>query len=172
MPIPTFTDIDLTDPTPPVPGERERAAVSVRAGQITRRRRFATGAGLLGVAVVATLGVVALSGGSSGTGTVTASIVVVQSTSTPVDAGSTVTVDLKNDEGSFSGQADTSGTVRFKENIVPGSYDVFVTVDSAPAPPADGVELGTARTVYRSFPMNVKAGVNTIELSTLTPVPN
>ena len=172
MPTPTFTDIDLTDPTPPVPGERERAAVRVRAGQITRRRRLTTGAGLLGVAVIATLGAVAFTGGSSGTGTVTASIVVVQSGSTPVEAGSTVTVDLKNDDGSFSGQADASGTVRFEQDIAPGSYEFFVTVDSAPAQSTDEIDIGTARTTYRSFKMTLEAGVNTIELSTLTPAPH
>ena len=151
MPTPTLTDIDLTDPEPPVPGERERTAVRVRAVQITRRRRVAAGAGVLGVALVATLGAVASTGGSSGTGTVTASIVVVQSGSTPVEAGSVVTVNLKNNEGSFSGQADVSGTVRFEENIAPGSYDVFVTVDSAPAPPTGEIDIGTARIVYSGF---------------------
>ncbi len=172
MPTPTLTAIDLTDPTPPVPGERERAAVHLRAGQITRRRRVALGAGMLGVAVIAGLSAVAFTGGSSGTGKVTASIVVVQSGSTPVEAGSTVTVDLKNDDGSFSGQADASGTVRFGEQVAPGSYDVFVTVDSAPAQPTDEIDIGTARTTYRSFKLTLEAGVSTIDLSTLTPALN
>lgn len=168
MATPTLTDVDLTDPTPPVPGERERSAVRARAGQITRRRRLAVGVGMLGVAVIATLGAVAFTGGSSGTGTVTASVVVVQSGS-PVEAGSTVTVDLKNADGSFSGQADASGTVRFGEAITPGRYDVFITVDSAPAQPTNGIDIGSARTTYRSFAITLAAGVNIIDLSTLTP---
>ena len=89
-----------------------------------------------------------------------------------MEAGSTVTVDLKNDEGSFSGQADVSGTVRFEENIAPGSYDVFITVDSAPAPPTGEIDIGTARIIYRGFELTLEAGVNTIDLSTLTPVPH
>jgi hypothetical protein len=168
MPTPTLTDVDLTDPTPPVPGERERSAVRTRAAQITRRRRFAVGAGMLGVAVIAILGAVVFTGGSSGTGTITASIVVVQSGS-PVEASSTVTLDLKNADGSFSGQADASGTVQFGEDITPGRYDVFITVDSAPAQPTDGIDIGSARTTYRPFSMTLDAGVNTIDLNTLTP---
>jgi hypothetical protein len=170
MPTRTLTTIDLTDHAPPVPGERERAAVRVRAAQITRRRRLTLGAGLLGIAViVAGLSAVAFTGGGSGTAHVTASIHVVQSGSTPVEAGSTVTVDLKNADGTFSGQADDSGTVQFAEDIAPGSYSVLVTVDSAPVPPTNEVDIGPARVTYRSFDMTLVSGVNTLDLSILTP---
>jgi hypothetical protein len=60
-----FTDTELRDPTPPVPGAGERAAVATRAKQIKRNRRFAAAGGALGVVAALSLGVVALAGGGS-----------------------------------------------------------------------------------------------------------
>jgi len=61
-----FTSTDLLDPTPPVPGESERAAVAARAGRLVRRRRYLQGAGALGAVVVMAVGVgVLATGGSS-----------------------------------------------------------------------------------------------------------
>jgi hypothetical protein len=167
MPTPTLPDVDLTDHDPPIPGERERAAVRARAGQIARRRRLATGAGVLGAgALVIGLGAAALLGGSGGS-PAKVSMVVVQTATTSVEPGATVTVRLMNDEGSFSGQADANGTVEFEHDIAPGSYSVFVTVDSSAATPRDGVDIGTALRAFSSPKITLEAGVNTLDLSTL-----
>ena len=85
------------------------------------------GVGVLGIG----LGTATLVGGSGGS-PAAASLVVVAGESLPVDPGATVTVRLMNADGSFSGQADAKGTVQFEDDIAPGSYTVFVTVDSAP----------------------------------------
>jgi hypothetical protein len=168
MPSPTLPEIDLTDPDPPVPGERERAAVRTRAREIARRRRLATGAGVLGAgALVIGLGAAALLGGSGGS-PAKVSVVVVATPTTSVEEGSTVTVRLMNDEGSFSGQADANGTVQFEHDIAPGSYSVFVTVDSPPVQPTGEVDIGTALHAFSSPKITLEAGVNTLDLSTLT----
>ena len=60
-----FTDTELRDPTPPVPGAGERAAVATRAKQIKRNRRLTAAGGALGVVAVLSFGVVALAGGGS-----------------------------------------------------------------------------------------------------------
>jgi hypothetical protein len=68
---PTLPLDSLSDPNPPTPGPGERAAVSVRAGTIARRRRLTQGFGALACTAVIGLGVVALvssndsSGGST-----------------------------------------------------------------------------------------------------------
>jgi cytoskeletal protein RodZ len=69
--MPILTDSDLRDPSPPVPGTRERAAVASRARQLGRKRRMMQGAGALGVVAAVAVGVAALTaGGTSGpTGT-------------------------------------------------------------------------------------------------------
>jgi hypothetical protein len=64
-----FSSSDLSDPQPPVPGERERSLVAARAHQLGRRRRMLQGAGALGVVAAVTVSVAALTaGGSSGPG--------------------------------------------------------------------------------------------------------
>jgi hypothetical protein len=168
MSTPAVPEIDLTDPDPPVPGERERAAVHARAREITRRRRLATAAGVLGAgALVIGIGAAALLAGSGGAPT-TVSIVVVATPTRAVTPGSTITVRLMNDEGSFSGQADANGTVQFEHDIAPGSYSVFVTVDSPPEQPAGEIDIGTALHAFSSPKITLEAGVNTLDLSTLT----
>jgi len=65
-----FTDTELRDPAPPVPGAAERAKVARRAEQITRHRRLTAAGGALGLLAVLSLGAVVLTGGgSSGPGT-------------------------------------------------------------------------------------------------------
>ena len=52
--MPNLTSSDLSDPQPPVPGERERALVATRAHELGRRRRLVQGGGALAlVAAVA-----------------------------------------------------------------------------------------------------------------------
>jgi hypothetical protein len=166
MPTPTLTPIDLSDPAPPVPGEGERAAVRTRARQLSRRRRALQGGGVLAAVVVIALAGVAITGGGSGTPQM-ATVRVASSTPEPQ---STVQVDLKNGEVTVSGVADASGTVRFDGDVPPGTYQVFVTVDSPPVPPTEGgVSIGSARTAYRSITMTLEAGVNTLDLDTLIP---
>jgi hypothetical protein len=68
--MPILTDADLRDPSPPLPGDKERAAVAARAYQLGRRRRMMQGAGALGMVAAVAVGVAALTaGGTSGTGT-------------------------------------------------------------------------------------------------------
>jgi len=88
-----FTDTDLRDPAPPVPGAPERAKVAGRAKQIKRNRRLAAAGGALGLVAVMSLGVVALSGGSSGSGTSrieVAGAVADRTTPTPTPAPTTL----------------------------------------------------------------------------------
>ncbi|MEX1009544.1 MAG: hypothetical protein WD271_17135 [Acidimicrobiia bacterium] len=167
MPTPTLTTIDLSDPSPPVPGDRERAAVRARATQLGRRRRVAQGASALAVVVIVALGAAALTAGGSGT----APVAILQVKSSTLEPRSTVQVDLKNGDSTVSGEADASGTVHFGHDIAPGTYSVFVTVDGPPAGPTErGVDIGTARIAYRSITMTLDAGVNTLDLGTLTPL--
>jgi hypothetical protein len=64
-----FTDADLRDPSPPVPGSKERAAVAARAHQLGRRRRMMQGAGALGMVAAVAVGVAALTAGGTSPGT-------------------------------------------------------------------------------------------------------
>jgi hypothetical protein len=127
------------------------------------------GAGAIAAVAIVVLGVVALTAGGSGTAT-TAILTIKSSTLEP---RSTVRVELKNRDVTVSGEADASGTVHFGEDIAPGTFSVFVTVDSPPAAATnDGVDIGTARTTYRSITMTLDPGVNTLDLDTLTPQVN
>jgi hypothetical protein len=167
MPTPTLTRIDLSDPAPPTPGDRERAAVRARATQIARRRRAGQGVALL--SVVALVGVVAVVLTAGGSGTSEVAILKVRSTT--LEPASTVTVELKNDDGTVSGEADASGTVHFDTDLAPGVNRVFVTVESPPGAAEAGVDIGTAVTTYRSITMTLEAGVNTLDLDSLIPLP-
>jgi hypothetical protein len=67
--MPILTDADLRDPSPPVPGDQERAAVAARARQLGNRRRMMQGAGALGMVAAVVVGVAALTaGGTAGPG--------------------------------------------------------------------------------------------------------
>jgi hypothetical protein len=166
MPTPTLTTIDLADPAPPVPGDRERAAVRTRARQLVRRRRVLQGSGVLAAVVVVALAGVALTAGGSGT----TQVAIVHVTSSTVEPLTTVQVDLKNGDVTVSGTADASGTVHFDGDVPPGTYHVFVTIDSpAAAPTESGVSISSARIGYRSISLTLEAGVNTLDLDTLIP---
>jgi hypothetical protein len=62
-----LSNSDLRDPSPPLPGAAERAAVATRAGKLVRRRRYAQGAGALGVVAAVAVGVAALTAGGTTT---------------------------------------------------------------------------------------------------------
>jgi hypothetical protein len=66
--MPNLIDSDLSDPTPPMPGERERALVATRAHQLGRRRRIMQGVGALAVVAAVSVSVAALTAGGSGSG--------------------------------------------------------------------------------------------------------
>jgi len=67
--MPNLTSSDLSDPQPPVPGERERALVATRAHELGRRRRLVQGGGALALVAAVAVSVAALTaGGSSGPG--------------------------------------------------------------------------------------------------------
>ena len=164
--MPVLTDIDLTDPAPPVAGDTERAAVHARAGQIVRRRRVMQGTGAFAAMLALVVGVVALAGGGSGGGTPVA-LIRVQSAS--LEQGSTITVQLRNDDGMFEGVADANRTVHFDPPAAPGTYRVFVTVESPPGTAEEGVDIGTAIVTYEPFPMTLEQGTNVLDLDQLTP---
>ncbi len=73
----------LRDPSPPVPGERERAAVAARAHQMGRRRRIMQGAGALGMIAALAVGVAALTAGGSSSGSGTNRIETASSSALP-----------------------------------------------------------------------------------------
>ncbi len=67
--MPNLTSSDLSDPQPPVPGERERALVATRAHELGRRRRLLQGGGALALVAAVAVSVAALTaGGASGPG--------------------------------------------------------------------------------------------------------
>lgn len=66
--MPNLTESDLRDPSPPLPGSKERAAVATRAHQLGRRRRMMQGAGALGMVAVVAVGVAALTAGGTSSG--------------------------------------------------------------------------------------------------------
>jgi hypothetical protein len=167
MPIQTLTTVDLSDPTPPVPGAHEREAVRARATQLGRRRRVLQTAGVLAGVVAVAVGVLALSAGGSGT----TQVAVLSVTAPTLEPGSTVQVTVTNTEGtSVTGEADASGTVHFGHDLAPGTYSVIVSVDSPPAGPTEGgLDIGSARSTYRSITMTLGPGVNTLDMGMLAP---
>ncbi len=66
--MPNLTESDLRDPSPPLPGSKQRAAVATRAHQLGRRRRMMQGAGALGMVAVVAVGVAALTAGGTSSG--------------------------------------------------------------------------------------------------------
>jgi len=122
-------------------------------------RAFAVVAALVLVAI-ATL---VVTGSRSGTGPATVRI------SLPVDPKSDIRVDLRNGPETVAGHADASGTVTFDTTVTPGTYDVVVTVDSpnGGAASTGGVDIGTARVVYRAKHLTLEEGTNTLDVDTL-----
>jgi hypothetical protein len=165
--MPTLTDFDLTDPAPPVPGDAERAAVRARAARIVRRRRTEKAAGaFVAVAIVALMAVAVTSSGSGGPAP--AALLRVRSASLEQDA--TVTVTLRNDDGSFEGTADANRMVHFDPPAPPGTYRVFVTVESPQGNSGDpAVDIGTAVETYEPLTLTLHDGTNVIDLDQLTP---
>ncbi len=82
---------ELRDPSPPVPGERERAAVAARAHQLGRRRRIMQGAGALGMVAALAVGVAALTAGGSSSGSGTNRIEAASSSSVPATTAAPTT---------------------------------------------------------------------------------
>lgn len=156
----------LTDPTPPVPGRAERAAVDARAHRLVRRRRALQGAAALGCTALIGVGVVALVAtagtGPSATGGVetasapdpgttatapeppTASVTV---TAPGVPAGVTLHVTLVGDGGTFAADT-TTGVVSF-DGIPPGDYEARWDWASSDGATATG-----------RFPVTLVAGTN------------
>ena len=60
--------------------------------------------------------------------------------------------------------------MQFAAVVPPGTYRVFVSVESAAVPATDGVNIGTAVITYKASQMTLASGVNTLNLSALTPV--
>jgi hypothetical protein len=134
--MPILTDADLRDPSPPLPGDKERAAVAARAHQLGRRRRVMQGAGALGMVAAVAVGVAALTaGGTSGTGRVgrveaanspaaepAPSTFTLSGTVANIPPGVTVTLTLTGSGGTFNALPDATGN--FSVAGVPaGTYD-------------------------------------------------
>jgi hypothetical protein len=133
-----FTDADLHDPAPPVPGAAERAKVAARAEQIKRHRRVVTVGGALGVVAVLTLGVLLLNGASGDLGTSRVEVAggdtqavpktpatgayTVSGTVPGVPKGVTGTVRLVGDAGTFAAKFGSDGAFSI-QGVPAGHYD-------------------------------------------------
>jgi hypothetical protein len=107
------------------------------------------------VVIAAATLVITASNSGSGRGHLTVSL--------PTAANSDIRVDLQNAHLSLRGHADASGSVTLDTTVEPGRYDVVVTVDRAGTPPvAGGVDIGTARVVYRAENVRIEEGRNTL----------
>src|SRR3954452_21759050 len=92
--MPNLTSSDLSDPQPPLPGDRERALVATRAHELGRRFRLVQGGGALALVAAVAVSVAALTAGGasgpSGTNRVEAASGTDTSVSTPVSHVTTV----------------------------------------------------------------------------------
>jgi hypothetical protein len=153
--MPNLTS-DLRDPSPPVPGERERLLVATRAQHLGRRRRLAQGAGALAVVAAITVSVAALAGGGSGpsagrveaansgtdaTVATTAPAAVGDAPATSgftlsgavhnIPAGAIVTLTITGDAGTFTAAVDDAGNFAFS-GVPAGTYSAtYEWVDSS-----------------------------------------
>jgi hypothetical protein len=135
--MPNLTS-DLRDPSPPVPGERERTRVATRAQQLGRRRRLAQGAGALAVVAAITVSVAALAGGGSGpsadriqpansgadtTAAAPAPVAgfTVSGVLHDIPDGVIVTLTLTGDAGTYTAAVDDSGNFAFT-GVAAGTY--------------------------------------------------
>jgi hypothetical protein len=128
-----FEDSDLRDPSPPVPGDKERAAVAARANQLGRKRRFMQGAGALGMVAAVAVGVAALTaGGASGPGAGTNRIEAASSPATTDTTDAVVTTTVPAPVTTVPAPpapAPAEGNAAVSEAPVPEP-----TVDTTPAP--------------------------------------
>jgi hypothetical protein len=160
--MPTLTVTDLRDPAPPTPGPVHRAAVAVRARQLSRRRRFTQIGGAVAViAVLAVGGVAVASSGSNQAGRVVVQLASVtgSTTSPPV---STLTVTFTGDQKTVTVDADPSGTFTIS-NLPPGDYLVVWTYETSGPAPTGGVDIGTALSGGRIH-VNLSSGNNSVSI--------
>jgi hypothetical protein len=154
---PTVELAEATSHPAPDAGTTTSAHDSTTSRSMTRRRRAMAIIGAVVafvVIAVATL-VVTASNSGSGRGHLTVSL--------PSAANSDIRVDMQNAHLSLRGHADASGSVTFDTTVEPGRYDVVVTVDRAGTPPvAGGVDIGSARVVYRAENVRIEEGRNTL----------
>ncbi len=155
---------DLRDPSPPVPGARERAAVAARARQLGRRRRIVQGTGALGMVAAVAVGVAALTAGgtSSGPGggrieaatspTASPSVFTVSGTVSNVPAGVVLTLTLTGNEGTFSTVAEATGHYSIG-NVAPGEYQASYSWEATDNTAANIMLLGPV-SITRDFEMN------------------
>ena len=160
--MPTLTLTGLRDPAPPVPGPAHRAAVAVRAKQLTRRRRFAQVGGVCAAFAVLALSGVAIASSSSdpaGHVVVQAANVTGSTTSPPV---STLSVTFTGDEKTVTVDADPSGSFTVS-NLPPGDYLVVWTYETSGPAPTRGVDIGTALSGGHIH-VNLSSGDNTVRI--------
>lgn len=142
--MPMISPEALSDPTPPVPGPAQRAAVAGRARQLGRRRRLVQGASVLGVVAllgVATAAVLDANGSDPSISVApadsapVADVASVLGRATNLPQGTTLTVTLRDDEEhayTVHGAPATAGgvsTFSF-DAIPPGSYDAVYSIES------------------------------------------
>ena len=167
-------DFDLSDPTPPIPGAAQRAAVSARAGQLARRHRMMQGAGAFAAVALLVVGlsVVTLGGGSSGTGSqrvevantppgdaVTSPTTATVSGTAAVPAGATLTLRFTGPGGTYTATADAGGAYSL-DGLTPGDYEVVATLDT----PGTDTSLGSALQVARAT-VTLVSGANSYDPS-------
>jgi hypothetical protein len=160
--MPTLTLTDLRDPAPPVPGPADRAAVAVRARQLSRRRRCTQIGGAAVVVAVLGLGGAAIaSSGSS-----TSSHVVVQvanvTGSTTNPPTSTLQVTFTGPEKTVTVDADPAGTFTISD-LPPGDYLVEWTYEVSGPQPTGGVDIGSALSNGRIH-VTLSSGENTVRI--------
>ncbi len=163
--MPTLTEADLRDPSPPVPGAKERAAVATRAQQLGRRRRMLQGAVALGMVAAVAVGVAALTAGGSsapggrrfeaaspGAANGATSAFTVSGAVANIPDGVTVTVTLTGDHGTFTAIVNRSGQFSIG-GVAAGDYAASYEVVSTDGTATSAGKLGSI-TVNRDLGLN------------------
>jgi hypothetical protein len=159
------THSDLRDPSPPVPGARERAAVAARAHQLGRRRRIVQGAGALGMVAAVAVGVAALTAGGTSSGpegrrveaassaTGSPSLFTVSGTVSHVPAGVVLTLTLTGDGDTFRDVADANGHYSIG-NVPPGEYQASYSWEATDDTAANVAKIVGPVSITRDFEMD------------------
>jgi hypothetical protein len=131
---------ELRDPSPPMPGARERALVASRAQQLGRRRRLVQGGSALAVVAALAVGVAALTaGGGSDTGSDNAGVEAAGGNAAP---GTDRAAGADGLEGTVTG-APAGVIVRITLRPAAGGPDVVVRADRSGAFHVEDLAAGT-----------------------------
>ena len=133
--MPNLTESELRDPSPPVPGSKERAAVATRAQALGRRRRMMQGAGALGMVAVVAVGVAALTAGGTSSGPGGQRIEAASSATDSTGATTTVPAPAATTTPGPASDTTTAATdaPAAVESAAPTAFSVSGTVSNVPA---------------------------------------